>query len=133
MIADVVAGLAMLLRLANLTTRFLPNQQPQPSSPVWRYHTWSLLTGALLANAIPHFVHGVSGMPFPAPFSSFLGAGAPTAVANVLWGGLNLAIGLDLLRTCGAAPSPKLSRALTAAGFLAMSIFLAIVFSRLHG
>lgn len=132
MTADVVAGLAMLLRLANLTTRLLPNQQPQPSTPAWRYHAWSLLAGALLANAIPHFVHGVSGMPFPAPFSSFLGAGTPTAVVNVLWGALNFAIGLDLLRTCRAAPTPRLSRALTAAGFVAASILLAIVFSRLH-
>lgn len=132
MIADVVAGLAVLLRLANLGARFLPNREPRPSTPAWRYPTWSLLAGALLANAIPHFVHGVSGMPFPAPFGNYLGAGAPTAVANVLWGAINLAVGLDLLRSCREAPAPKLSRALTVAGFLAASIFLAIIFSRLH-
>jgi hypothetical protein len=53
--------------------------------------------GAFLCNSIPHFVSGLMGRPFPSPFSKPAGVGDSSPVVNVLWGFLNLVIGLLLL------------------------------------
>jgi uncharacterized membrane protein len=134
MIADYVAALFMLLRLINVVSRFVAKRtgQEPPVVPEWRYQLWGLLAGALFANSIPHFIHGVSGSPFPAPFATYLGKGAPTAVANVLWGCINFAVGCHLVVSSQQARLQKLSRALTGVGFMIVSILLAVLFSRLH-
>ena len=53
--------------------------------------------GAVLANAIPHFVNGISGRPFQTPFAKPPGEGLSSSTVNVLWGFLNLVIGFALL------------------------------------
>jgi hypothetical protein len=52
--------------------------------------------GAFLCNAVPHFVSGLMGRPFPTPFSKPAGVGDSSPVVNVLWGFLNLVVGLLL-------------------------------------
>jgi hypothetical protein len=52
-----------------------------------------------LFNAVPHFVHGISGDKFPTPFAKPPGQGLSPAYINVLWAGLNMAIGYILLKT----------------------------------
>ena len=61
---------------------------------------WSLLlirflAGIFLANGIPHFVHGVSGKPFPSPFAQPPGVGNSSPVVNVLWGSANFVGGYN--------------------------------------
>ena len=34
----------------------------------WYHYLAAFFAGFFLANAVPHFVHGVSGDPFPSPF-----------------------------------------------------------------
>lgn len=134
MIADYVATAFMLMRLINVISRLIAKGTRQEPAvvPEWRYQLWGLVAGALFANSIPHFIHGVSGSWFPAPFSSYLGKGVPTAVVNVLWGCINFAVGCDLVTTSQKAHFQKLSRILTGVGFVIVSVFLAVIFSRLH-
>ena len=42
--------------------------------------------GAILGNAIPHFVSGMMGRPFQSPFAKPPGEGLSSSTINVLWG-----------------------------------------------
>lgn len=64
--------------------------------PVY-FYLLQFLSGAFLANSVPHFVHGVSGAPFQSPFANPSGIGESSAVVNVWWGLGNLLAGLLLL------------------------------------
>jgi hypothetical protein len=57
--------------------------------------------GAFLTNAVPHFVHGVSGKPFPSPFAKPPGVGLSSSVVNFAWALLNLVIGYLLVCRVG--------------------------------
>ena len=35
----------------------------------WHYYLLEFLSGALLTNAVPHFVWGLAGTPFQSPFA----------------------------------------------------------------
>jgi len=80
--------------------------------------------GAFLANAVPHFVNGVSGRPFPTPFATPPGRGESSPVVNVLWGGLNLAAGWVLLWLVGGFQIRRPAD-VVAAGVGAMALALA--------
>ncbi|HEY3805871.1 MAG TPA: hypothetical protein VGL61_24855 [Kofleriaceae bacterium] len=127
MIATYVAGFAILAAIVGVVRR-LRGTPERPSDGV-RVYGRVALAGIVLANAIPHFVHGVSGEYFPAPFFHQLGPGAALDVVNVAWGALNFAAGVNLARTFWNKPSPRRFRIALASGFVAMSVFLAIVFS----
>lgn len=127
MIATGVAGLAILAAIVGVIRRLRGQQPAHPTSGARVYAR--VLAGVVLANAIPHFVHGVSGEAFPAPFFHQLGPGAALDVVNVAWGALNFDAGYNLAHTSWNRPSPRVFRLLIAAGFVAMSVFLAIVFS----
>ncbi len=52
---------------------------------------------AFLTNAVPHLVSGTMGRPFQSPFAKPPGQGLSSSTVNVLWGFLNVSIGLGLL------------------------------------
>ena len=56
-----------------------------------------LLSGMLLTNGLPHFLHGVSGDPFPSPFTRPIGVALSPPPVNVAWGFANLLGGALLL------------------------------------
>lgn len=62
---------------------------------------WLFLAGVFLANAVPHWVAGIGGRRFQSPFARPPGVGESSPIVNVLWGGVNLAIGWALLRLGG--------------------------------
>lgn len=64
----------------------------------WYNYVAAFFAGLFLANVVPHFVNGVSGNPFPTPFSNPPGLGLSSPVVNVLWALLNLVIGYFLFR-----------------------------------
>jgi hypothetical protein len=64
----------------------------------WYFYLLEFLSGALLANGVPHFVQGVSGNPFQSPFAKPPGVGESSPVINVVWGFGNLVVGAVLLR-----------------------------------
>jgi hypothetical protein len=60
------------------------------------YLAW-FFAGAFLMNAVPHTVQGLCGNRFQTPFASPPGVGESSAVVNVAWGLINIAIGGVLL------------------------------------
>jgi hypothetical protein len=90
--------------------------------------------GAFLVNAIPHFVSGVTGHPFPSPFAKPPGKGLSSPVVNVLWGAFNFAIAYFLIFRVGPFDIRNTTHILVvAAGGLGMGIQLASWFGRAQG
>lgn len=90
--------------------------------------------GAFLVNAIPHFVSGLLGRPFPSPFAKPPGKGLSSPVVNVLWGAFNFAIAYLLTFRVGAFDVRNTTHVLfAAAGGIVMGIQLASWFGRAQG
>ena len=68
----------------------------------WNHYVAYLFGGAFLANAVPHFVSGVSGRPFQSPFASPPGEGLSSSTVNALWGLFNFAVGYVLVCRVGS-------------------------------
>jgi hypothetical protein len=94
----------------------------------WYHYLAVFFAGAFLANVIPHFIHGVSGDPFPSPFSNPPGKGLSSPLVNVLWACLNLLVGYILLRVSKASLSNKISMLILFLGIVIMSIQLSLTF-----
>jgi hypothetical protein len=90
--------------------------------------------GALLTNAVPHFVSGVMGRPFQSPFAKPPGEGLSSSTVNVLWGFVNLAIGYVLVCRVGEFDL-RATESVAAAGLgvLFMGLMSARLFGRFHG
>ena len=99
------------------------------------YHALSyFFGGAFLANAVPHFVVGVTGHPFQSPFASPPGVGLSSALVNVLWGFFNGFVGYLLVCRVGRFDLRNGGHALAlAAGILIMALMLARTFGRFYG
>ena len=94
----------------------------------WYHYAACVLAGLFLTNAIPLFVHGVSGDAFPSPFSSPPGKGLSSPTVNVLWGLANLVIGYILFRVGKVSSANRWSLLAFLVGAAYMSISLSIVF-----
>ena len=91
------------------------------------------LAGLFVANTVPHYVHGVSGDPFPSPFANPPGKGLSSPLVNVLWGLANLVVGYLLLRGGKLSRGNKWTLIAFSAGILCMSIMLSLTFAdRMH-
>jgi len=100
----------------------------------WYHYVSYFWGGAFLANAIPHFVSGITGHPFQSPFASPPGEGLSSATVNVLWGSFNLAIAYLLLARVGKFELKKTLPVLVAAlGALLMALMLANHFGKFYG
>jgi len=100
----------------------------------WYHYLAYFFGGALLTNAIPHFVMGVSGHPFQSPFATPPGEGLSSAVVNVLWGFINAVIAYLLLVRVGNFELRKSMPVLaTGLGVLVMGVMLALAFGRFYG
>ncbi len=92
----------------------------------WYIHVAHFVAGLFLANAVPHFVHGISGEKFQSPFASPPGVGESSPLVNVLWGMANLVIGYVLLVGVGDfAGGLSLDALVVALGALATAVGLA--------
>ncbi len=89
----------------------------------WYHYVLELLAGALLTNAIPHWVMGLTGAPFQSPFATPSGIGESSPMVNVYWGFANLVGGLVLLATFW--PTRCVGWVAVGAGSLAMATFCA--------
>jgi hypothetical protein len=90
--------------------------------------------GAFAANAVPHFVSGVTGRAFQSPFAKPPGQGLSSATVNVVWGFFNAAVGYLLVAHVGAF-DPRATTHIVAFGLgaLLISIFSARHFGQFHG
>jgi len=94
----------------------------------WYHYIAAFFAGAFLANVVPHFIHGVSGDPFPSPFANPPGKGLSSPLVNVLWGCFNLLAGYVLLRVSKTTTKNNLAMLVLFLGILAISILSGITF-----
>ncbi len=100
----------------------------------WNHSLSYFWGGAFLANAVPHFVMGVTGHPFQSPFASPPGEGLSSSTINVLWGSFNLVIAYLLLCRVGKFDLRQTKPVVTAGiGALLMALMLAHAFGRFYG
>ena len=91
----------------------------------WYHYVSGFFAGAFLANFVPHFVKGVSGDPFPTPFSKPPGKGLSSPIVNVGWALLNALVGYLLFRVGKVSPGDLLSLIVFFAGAAGMSLLSA--------
>jgi hypothetical protein len=85
-----------------------------------------------LANAVPHFVHGISGDPFPSPFSKPPGKGLSPAPVNVVWALANMVIGSALFRGGHLAQGETAALVVFFGGIAVISVWLSVEFQKKH-
>ncbi len=95
----------------------------------WYNYVACFFAGALLANFVPHFVHGVSGDRFPSPFAHPPGKGLSSPTVNVLWAFLNLLAGGELFRVGHVSTGAPASLVVFLCGALAISTMLSVRFA----
>jgi hypothetical protein len=98
----------------------------------WSHAFASFFAGLLFANAVPHFVHGISGDRFPSPFAHPAGKGLSSPMVNVLWALFNLALGYLLFRAGRVAGGGDAAFGILFLGVAAISIPSSIGFAGKH-
>jgi hypothetical protein len=98
----------------------------------WPHYIACLFAGMFLANAVPHFVNGVSGDPFPTPFAKPPGKGLSSPIVNVLWALFNLVAGAVLCRAGQVLDGDRLASVIFFAGIAAISIMSSVSFAKKH-
>ena len=100
----------------------------------WSHLVSCFFGGAVLTNAVPHFVSGVMGRPFQSPFAKPPGEGLSSSTINVLWGFFNLVIGSVLVGRVGEFDARSTEHvAALGLGVLLMALLMARMFGRFHG
>ncbi len=90
--------------------------------------------GAFLANAVPHFVSGMTGKAFQTPFAKPPGQGLSSSTVNVLWGFCNIVVGYLLVCRVGDFGLRETSDIVALGlGVLAMALISARGFGRFNG
>jgi hypothetical protein len=98
---------------------------------IWYAYIACFFAGMFLANAVPHFVHGISGDSFPTPFAHPPGKGLSSPTVNVFWALFNIAVGYILFRV-GNVPHGTDSALVFFAGIVAISTVLSVRFTKKH-
>jgi hypothetical protein len=96
----------------------------------WYLYIASFFGGIFLANAIPHFVQGLSGNRFPTPFSKLPGRGLSSPTVNVIWALFNFLVGYLFLRMGQISSGNMLSLVIFFVGVAAISIFSSVNFQK---
>jgi hypothetical protein len=100
----------------------------------WLHLVSYFFGGLFLANAIPHFVSGITGRAFQSPFAKPPGEGLSSSTVNVLWGFFNLVAGYLLVVRVGSFTLRSTADVLPLAiGALLISLLLARHFGRFNG
>ena len=96
----------------------------------WYHYIACFFAGIFLANAVPHFVHGVSGDRFPTPFAHPPGKGLSSPTVNVIWTLVNLVVGYILFRIGKVSSEDSTALVIFFAGIAAISLMLSVRFSK---
>ena len=94
----------------------------------WYHYMAGFFAGALLTNAVPHFINGISGNAFPTPFANPPGQGLSSPLTNVLWALFNLLAGYILFRVSRINSKSKLGLLLFFIGIVLISVMSSIIF-----
>src|SRR6202040_73273 len=95
----------------------------------WYDYIACFFAGMLLANVVPHFVHGISGDRFPTPFAHPPGKGLSSPTVNAVWALFNLVVGYILFRAGKVSSGNDSAIIVFFAGIVAISIMLSMRFS----
>ncbi|WP_267221270.1 hypothetical protein [Dyella silvae] len=100
----------------------------------WLHNLSYFFGGAFLANAVPHFVWGISGRPFQSPFAHPRGEGLSSSTVNVIWSFVNAVLAYVLIARVGNFDMHD-AQPMTALGLGALLISLALArrFGRFNG
>jgi hypothetical protein len=98
----------------------------------WYLYIASFFAGTFLANAVPHFVQGVSGNKFPSPFSKPPGRGLSSPTVNVIWALFNMLVGYILLKIGRVNFGNLPSLSIVFIGVVAISIMSSVNFQKKH-
>ena len=98
----------------------------------WYNYVAAFFAGIFLANAIPHFVHGISGDRFPSQFANPPGKGLSSPTVNVVWSLVNLLAGYTLFRAGTIWDGGIVPLAIFFAGIAAVSIMSSFHFAQKH-
>ena len=93
----------------------------------WYRYIACFFAGVFLANAVPHFVNGISGTSFPTPFANPPGKGLSSPTVNVLWALFNLVMGYVLYRAGRVSQSNTWGIIVFFAGIDYLGITLSVV------
>ncbi len=96
----------------------------------WYNYLACFFAGVFLANVVPHFVHGISGDPFPSPFAHPPGKGLSSPTVNVVWALFNLVVGYILFRAGKVSTGDMRALVVFFAGIAAISINMSVHFSK---
>jgi uncharacterized membrane protein len=96
----------------------------------WYDYIACFFAGMLLANVVPHFVHGISGDRFPTPFAHPRGRGLSSPPANVAWALFNLVVGYILFRVGKVASRGDSALVVFFAGIVVISTVLSVRFAK---
>ncbi len=98
----------------------------------WQRVIECLAAGLFFANAVPHFVAGISGDSFPTPFARPPGKGLSSPTVNVLWALANLIAASLLFRAGRVASGGVPAWGFFFAGLAATSLFGSVYFTGKH-
>ncbi len=100
----------------------------------WPYLVSYFFGGMFLANAVPHFVSGITGRAFQTPFAKPPGKGLSSSTVNVLWSFFNVVVGYLLVLQVGDFHLRSISNAVAlGVGALLISLPMARHFGQFHG
>lgn len=88
--------------------------------------------GMFLTNVVPHFVHGISGDPFPTPFAKPPGKGLSSPTVNVVWALFNLVVGAILFHGGNVSSGDHLALVIFFAGIATISVLSSVRFQEKH-
>ncbi|HTU41077.1 MAG TPA: hypothetical protein VMF10_05180 [Candidatus Aquilonibacter sp.] len=95
----------------------------------WHDYIACFFSGVFFANVVPHFVHGISGDPFPTPFAHPPGKGLSSPTVNVAWALLNLIVGYLLFRVGRVSSGSALALIFLFVGIAAISLLASVMFT----
>jgi uncharacterized membrane protein len=98
----------------------------------WYNYIACFFAGIVLANVVPHFVHGISGDRFPTPFASPPGKGLSSPTVNVVWALFNLVVAYLLFRAGRVSNGGDSALAVFFAGIVAISTWASVRFAKKH-
>jgi hypothetical protein len=96
----------------------------------WYLYVACFFAGLFLTNAVPHFVHGISGNKFPTPFAKPPGKGLSSPTLNMVWALFNLLAGYLLFKIGQVNTENTLSLIVFFAAVIVISIPLSIHFQQ---
>ncbi len=96
----------------------------------WSDYVACFFAGLILANVVPHFVHGISGDRFPTPFAHPPGKGLSSPMVNIVWALFNLVVGFILFRVGKVSRGDNSALVVFFAGIVAISAVSSVRFAK---